>query len=67
MSWINRVSQAVDYEGDIAVAANEVLAELDDTDGLQVGTKAFRALIRAKAREHRVLYKDLTTRVLELV
>lgn len=58
--------RAVAYDGDLMVAAHEVLAELDDTDGVVVGTKAFRLLVREMARKHNVGVKDLRTTVMEL-
>lgn len=59
--------EAVSYDGDLLVAANEVLAELDDEDGVSVGTKAFRLLLKAKAKEHKVNRNDLRVLVLELL
>ncbi len=67
MPWINRTSEAIAYSGDLTVAAHEVIAELDDQDGITVGTKEFRSLIRDKAREHKVAYKDLYNSVFEVL
>lgn len=61
----NDISEAVSYDGDLTVAAMEVIAELDDVDGIQKGTKAFRVLVRDKSREHKVAYLDLMVRVME--
>lgn len=67
MSKRSLTEEAVDYEGDLAVAANEVVAELDDTDGVVIGSKEYKVLIKQKAREHRVLRRDLEVRVLEIL
>ena len=57
--------RAVSYDGDLMVAVHEVLAELDETDGVVMGTKEYRSLIRQKAREHKVNRKDLDVTVRE--
>ncbi len=61
----DRFSDAVSYDGDLLVAAQEVIAELDDTDGLVIGTSEYKEYVRQKATEHKVLYKDLLRRVRE--
>ena len=61
-SWYER---SVEYDGDLNVAAQEVIAELDPDDGVIFGSKDFELLIREKAREHKVGRKDLKARVLE--
>lgn len=61
-SWYERV---VAYAGDLDVAAQEVIAELDDQDGVVYGSKDFKLLIREKAREHKVGLRDLLARVKE--
>jgi hypothetical protein len=67
MTWINRTERAVDYDGDLAVAAHEVIAELDDSDGIVIGSLSYNQLIRQKAKEHKVLRKDLEVRVGEFL
>ena len=61
----SRFEEAVSYDGDLLVAANEVIAELDDQDGVQVGSDDFKRLLREKAKEHNVSVKDLRVRVKE--
>lgn len=67
MSWLNRTARAIDYDGDLTVAAHEVVAELDDTDGVVIGSKDYKRLIRLKSQEHRVSRRDLEVRVLEIL
>lgn len=64
---MTKMEDAVAYDGDLLVAAHEVAAELDEQDGITVGSKAYKALIRLKAREHRVSRRDLEARVLEII
>lgn len=66
MPWFD-IAGSVSYDGDLHVAAHEVLAELDDTDGVTVGSKDFRQLIKDKAKEHKVGRKDLRLLVMELL
>lgn len=63
-SWTEKV---IAYSGDLDVAAQEVIAELDEDDGIVLYSKDFEVLIREKAREHRVGKKDLRARVLEFI
>ncbi|MBK7864349.1 MAG: hypothetical protein IPJ65_38265 [Archangiaceae bacterium] len=61
-SWTEKV---VAYAGDLDVAAQEVIAELDDQDGLRPFGNEFKELVREMARKHRVGRKDLLCRVRE--
>jgi hypothetical protein len=61
-SWAEKVNE---YAMTLDCAAQEVLAELDDTDGLMPFGKEFKLLIKSKAREHKVGRKDLLRRVRE--
>lgn len=61
------VERAVQYDGDLMVAAHEVMAELDDQDGVVMDSKAYRLLIRQKAREHKVNRRDLDATVRECI
>ncbi len=67
MTWLNKTASAVDYDGDLTVAAHEVIAELDETDGIVIGSKSYRMLIRLKARQHNVSRRDLDARVGEFL
>ena len=58
-------AHAVSYDGDLLVAAQEVIAELDDQDGVIKGTKDYRRLVREKAKAHNVMFLDLLIRVNE--
>ena len=61
----NIFSDAVAYDGDLLVAAQEVIAELDDQDGLVTDTPEYKEYVKQKAKEHKVGYKDLLRRVRE--
>ncbi len=53
----------VQYAGLLDSAAQDVLANLDDEDGYVIGTKEYRELVKAIAKEWGVGRKDLDARV----
>ncbi len=59
-TWTEKV---VEYAGELDVAALEVIAELDEIDGIVYGSKEYRLLIREVAELHKVGRKDLMMRV----
>lgn len=61
-TWHEKV---ISYAGNLDVAAQEVIAELDEQDGIVIESKSYKFLIRAKAREYGVGPKDLAMRVRE--
>jgi hypothetical protein len=63
-SWMERI---VSYEGDLDAAAQTLISELDEVDGVVVGSKEFRVLIKTVAREFKVGPRDLARRVQEFL
>lgn len=63
-TWMER---CVSYEGDLDTAAQQVISELDDTDGVVLDTKEYRFLIRSTAALYKVGVKDLARRVQEFI
>lgn len=57
---------AVEYDGDLLIAASELASLLDD-DGLALGTTDFKEAAKALAKEHRVTYKALMARLREIL
>lgn len=63
-TWTERV---ITYQGELDQAAMRLISELDDVDGVVVGSKEFRVLIKQVAREFKVGPKDLARRVKEFL
>jgi len=61
-SW---TEQVFEYAGDLDCAAQEVIAELDEQDGIVIGTKEYRLLIKQIAEACNVGKRDLDARVRE--